>query len=171
MKIIPILSIIGWSNTGKTTLVGDLIEIYGKLGLKSAALKRTHDQIEMDRRGSDSRSYIERGAFAAGLDFPEGGYFFMPGFIWTDDSLRRIFKGADVIICEGLVLDGYPLIQTAGKASRISELKRTPDEWTAVITDREVLRKELTSFNIKSLKYDEIDQIPDIVNSSQPFQI
>ncbi|MBI9102938.1 MAG: molybdopterin-guanine dinucleotide biosynthesis protein MobB [Spirochaetales bacterium] len=168
MKEIPIFSIIGWSDTGKTTLIGDLIELYAGRGLKTAALKKTHKAVELDHEGSDSKTYRDKGAFGTCLASPEGGVFFLPDFSWSPETLRRVFHGADVIICEGLKLDGYPVIQTCGKAERMDELKGSPTEWSILITDSVKLKMSipdhLKKSNIHILSYRDIHRIPDLIS-------
>ena len=143
MKKIPIVTIIGWSNTGKTTLVCDLIRDFKNRGLRPAALKRTPEPVALDSPGTDSWNFAQNGAFSAGLATPEGCSFHFSDFELTPESLFRLFYGADIIICEGLKLPGYPIIQTAGKITDLSELKGDPQEWTAVVTDSPVLESEI----------------------------
>src|SRR5262249_26990818 len=53
---------IGYSNTGKTTLIEKLIPIFGARGLRVAAIKHAHHGFDMDRPGKDSYRYRMAGA-------------------------------------------------------------------------------------------------------------
>jgi molybdopterin-guanine dinucleotide biosynthesis protein B len=53
---------IGYSNTGKTTLIEKLIPLLGARGLRVSAIKHAHHGFDMDRPGKDSYRYREAGA-------------------------------------------------------------------------------------------------------------
>ncbi len=56
------IGIIGYSNTGKTTLIERLIPILRARGLTVSAIKNAHHGFDMDRPGKDSYRYREAGA-------------------------------------------------------------------------------------------------------------
>jgi molybdopterin-guanine dinucleotide biosynthesis adapter protein len=53
---------IGYSNSGKTTLIEKLIPLLTARGLRVAAVKNAHHGFDMDRPGKDSYRYREAGA-------------------------------------------------------------------------------------------------------------
>jgi molybdopterin-guanine dinucleotide biosynthesis protein B len=57
-----IISFIGYSNTGKTTLIEKLVALFNARGLRVAAIKHAHHGFDMDRPGKDSYRYREAGA-------------------------------------------------------------------------------------------------------------
>jgi molybdopterin-guanine dinucleotide biosynthesis protein B len=56
------IGIIGYSNTGKTTLIEKLIPIFRARGLSVSAIKNAHHGFDMDRPGKDSFRYRAAGA-------------------------------------------------------------------------------------------------------------
>jgi molybdopterin-guanine dinucleotide biosynthesis protein B len=56
------IGFIGYSNTGKTTLIEKLLPLFNARGLRVAALKHAHHGFDMDRPGKDSYRYREAGA-------------------------------------------------------------------------------------------------------------
>jgi molybdopterin-guanine dinucleotide biosynthesis protein B len=56
------IGVIGYSNTGKTTLIEKLIPIFRARGLAVSAIKNAHHGFDMDRPGKDSYRYREAGA-------------------------------------------------------------------------------------------------------------
>ena len=56
------IGFIGYSNTGKTTLIEKLIPIFRARGLAVSAIKNAHHGFDMDRPGKDSYRYREAGA-------------------------------------------------------------------------------------------------------------
>ena len=57
-----VVGFIGYSNTGKTTLIEKLIPIFTSRGLRVAAIKHAHHGFDMDRPGKDSYRYRQAGA-------------------------------------------------------------------------------------------------------------
>jgi len=56
------IGFIGYSNTGKTTLIEKLIPILRARGMTVSAIKNAHHGFDMDRPGKDSFRYREAGA-------------------------------------------------------------------------------------------------------------
>jgi molybdopterin-guanine dinucleotide biosynthesis protein B len=57
-----IIGFIGYSNTGKTTLIEQLIALFGARGLKVSTVKNAHHGFDMDRPGKDSYRYRQAGS-------------------------------------------------------------------------------------------------------------
>ena len=56
------IGFIGYSNSGKTTLIEKLIPLFIARGLRVAAIKNAHHGFDMDRPGKDSFRYRDAGA-------------------------------------------------------------------------------------------------------------
>jgi molybdopterin-guanine dinucleotide biosynthesis adapter protein len=56
------IGFIGYSNTGKTTLIEKLVPLFTAQGLRVAAIKHAHHGFDMDRPGKDSYRYRQAGA-------------------------------------------------------------------------------------------------------------
>ncbi len=54
--------IAGWKNSGKTTLVAGLIEIFTQRGLVVSTLKHAHHSFDLDQPGTDSHRHRTAGA-------------------------------------------------------------------------------------------------------------
>ncbi|MCK8828548.1 molybdopterin-guanine dinucleotide biosynthesis protein B [Natroniella acetigena] len=60
--MIPVVSIIGWSNSGKTTFITHLIPELKKRGYKIATIKHDAHKFEIDKPGKDSWRHRKAGA-------------------------------------------------------------------------------------------------------------
>ena len=58
----PVFGVIGWKNSGKTTLVARLIEEFTRRGLKVSAIKHAHHNFQIDHEGRDSWRFRHAGA-------------------------------------------------------------------------------------------------------------
>jgi molybdopterin-guanine dinucleotide biosynthesis protein B len=61
-RAMKVIGFIGYSNTGKTTLIEKLIPLLIAGGLKVSTVKNAHHGFDMDRPGKDSHRYREAGS-------------------------------------------------------------------------------------------------------------
>lgn len=76
----PVLLVVGYSKSGKTTLIEKLIQALGARGLRVAAIKHVphHPEALTDTPGTDSWRYSRSGASVSGLVTSQGMAFFWP---------------------------------------------------------------------------------------------
>jgi molybdopterin-guanine dinucleotide biosynthesis protein B len=102
------IGFIGYSNTGKTTLIETLIPIFRARGLAVSAIKNAHHGFDMDRPGKDSYRYRQAGA---------GQVLIATGQRWalltetpqapaTLDDLLAQLAPCDLVIIEGFKSEG-----------------------------------------------------------------
>lgn len=58
----PIIGIVGWKNSGKTTLAVRLVEALTRRGLRIATIKHAHHALRLDDEGTDSARHRAAGA-------------------------------------------------------------------------------------------------------------
>ena len=58
----PVMGIIGWKNSGKTTLVVALVRELTARGFRVATVKHAHHAFDIDQPGKDSYLHREAGA-------------------------------------------------------------------------------------------------------------
>ena len=66
-----IFGIIGWKNSGKTTLMARLLEEFTRRGHSVSALKHAHHSFDIDHPGRDSYRFREAGARQVALGFAQ----------------------------------------------------------------------------------------------------
>lgn len=59
---VPLLGIVAWSGTGKTTLLQQIIPLLKARGIRSGLIKHTHHQTDIDTPGKDSYLLRKAGA-------------------------------------------------------------------------------------------------------------
>jgi molybdopterin-guanine dinucleotide biosynthesis protein MobB len=118
---IPIISIVGKSNSGKTTLVEKLIPELVQRGYRVATIKHNKHGFDIDHEGKDSWRHKKAGACATVIACPTRMALIED--IDRDYSLGEIrdkyIKDADVILAEGYKGNPFPKIEVFR-----SELKR-----------------------------------------------
>ncbi|QTL98894.1 molybdopterin-guanine dinucleotide biosynthesis protein B [Iocasia frigidifontis] len=60
--MIPIVSIVGWTNSGKTTFITKLIPVLKSRGYRIATIKHNAHKFEIDKEGKDSWRHRQAGA-------------------------------------------------------------------------------------------------------------
>jgi molybdopterin-guanine dinucleotide biosynthesis protein B len=61
-RAMKVIGFIGYSNTGKTTLIERLIPLFIARGLRVSTVKNAHHGFDMDRPGKDSFRYRQAGS-------------------------------------------------------------------------------------------------------------
>lgn len=96
-----VISIVGPTGSGKTTLIEGLIQQLSGKGLAVAAIKYTHHRIVMDRPGKDSYRLREAGAVSVGVVSPEGWAVLADEPKISIENLLAKLPSSDLVITEG----------------------------------------------------------------------
>lgn len=112
----PRIHIVGRKNSGKTTLVCELVRELASRGIRVATVKHTHHQHELDTPGKDSHKHREAGAAAVGILSPHMTALFIP--IDRDErrqqryeEFEKLFANCDLILVEGDLQATAPRIE------------------------------------------------------------
>lgn len=113
----PIVSIVGHSQSGKTTLIEKLIPELKSRGYRVATVKHTHHEATFDEPGKDSWRHIHAGSDATILSSQNQLVLIKPGC--SDDVINEISvllgEDYDIIIVEGLRQGNAPKIEVHRK--------------------------------------------------------
>ncbi|WP_458122857.1 molybdopterin-guanine dinucleotide biosynthesis protein B [Paenibacillus sp. Z3-2] len=103
-----IIQIVGYKNTGKTTMTAAIIGYFSSMGLKVAAIKHDgHDHFEMDQEGTDSYLFGEAGASAVVVMSEKRTSIMERQATKLEDMLSHL-SGYDWIVIEGFKEASYP---------------------------------------------------------------
>lgn len=103
-----IIQIVGYKNTGKTTLTAALIRHFSSMGLKVAAIKHDgHDHFEMDQEGTDSYQFGDAGASAVVVMSEKRTAIMEQKATRLEDMLSHL-SGYDWVVIEGFKDASYP---------------------------------------------------------------
>jgi molybdopterin-guanine dinucleotide biosynthesis protein B len=139
--VIPVLSVVGRSNSGKTTLLEKLIRELTRRGRRIGTIKHHfHGPVEVDIPGKDSWRHKRAGARTVALVSPET--LFVLGDIegkWTLESIahQALFE-VDLILTEGFKSGPMPKIEVNRAAQEMPLLCGPADNLVAVVTDRDL---------------------------------
>lgn len=111
-----ILQIVGYKNSGKTTLTTKLIEYFTKMGIRTASLKHHgHGGVPEGIDSTDSEKHKKAGSVIAGVE--GDGFFQLSKEHWTLSEMIEIYKmmQVDFLLIEGFKKENYPKIVLINK--------------------------------------------------------
>jgi molybdopterin-guanine dinucleotide biosynthesis protein B len=110
---IPYVSFVGRSNTGKTTVIEQLIPILVRKGIKVAVIKHHHNDFEIDKPGKDTYRYKQAGATMSILASP-GKVAVVEDTeneLTLEEIMARYIHDIDLLIIEGFKGEKVPKIE------------------------------------------------------------
>jgi len=158
----PILTFIGWHNSGKTSLIREVVRRLRDRGYKIAVIKSTkHRGLNLDSPGSDSCLYGKDGIESVALICPDDLILFQEN---TGEDLKhlafRLFPDVDLVIGEGFKhASGIPKIEVTRADESKEPLRESISDVRAVVSDYEV------SFD-KVFKISQVAELTDFIENS-----
>ena len=112
-RVMPILSVIGRSNTGKTTLLEKLIPILRSRGLRIGTIKHHARDFEIDKEGKDSYRHKKAGANIAMITSPEKIALVADARAGLPlaELVKRYMRDIDLVITEGYKREHMPKLE------------------------------------------------------------
>jgi molybdopterin-guanine dinucleotide biosynthesis protein MobB len=157
--MIPIISIVGSSNSGKTTLIERLIPEFVKRGYRVATIKHHAKDFQIDHRGKDSWRHKEAGAHAVVISSPQK--VALVEDVSHDHSpeelAARFIQGVDIIIAEGFKRAKQPKVEVFRKGVHPHPLAPELENVIAVASD------EPLTLDIPCLSLNDISGIADAI--------
>lgn len=141
---VPRIHVVGRKNSGKTTLICELLTELKCRGIRTASIKHTHHQHELDTPGKDSFRHREAGAAAVGILSPHMTAMFFPCERDTASSadheqryagLQAAFRGCDLILVEGDLKTTAIKIEVWRAESRHPPYAESDESISAIVTD------------------------------------
>lgn len=100
-KNIPVFAVSGIKNSGKTTLIAQLLPILTEHGIKTAVIKHDGHDFDPDVPGTDTYRHFHAGAYGTAV-FSASKYMVVKQAPHTSgEQLMEWFPEADLILLEG----------------------------------------------------------------------
>ncbi|MFO8240392.1 MAG: molybdopterin-guanine dinucleotide biosynthesis protein B [Dissulfuribacterales bacterium] len=160
--MIPILTFIGWHNSGKTTVVREVVRKLRGRGYKIAVIKSTeHRGLNIDIHGSDSYLYRKDGIESVALICPDTMITFQKNIGEDLKHLAfRLFPYVDLVIGEGFKhAYGIPKIEVTRASESKEPLRDSISDVCAVVSDYEVSFDRVFSIN-------QVGELTDFIENS-----
>jgi len=136
--MIPIISIVGKSDSGKTTLIEKLLPELTRRGYRIATVKHDMHGFEVDREGKDSWRHKQAGAHTVVISAPQKVALIRD--VEKDLTLSEIrgrwIQDVDLILSEGYKTDVQPKIEVFRKEKHKKLLCTEKDNLIAVVSNQ-----------------------------------
>jgi molybdopterin-guanine dinucleotide biosynthesis protein B len=136
--MIPILSIVGKSDSGKTTLIEKLVPELTRRGYRVATVKHDIHGFEVDREGKDSWRHKQAGAHTVIISSPQKVALIrdVKKDSTLDEIRKRWVQDVDLLISEGYKKDVQPKIEVFRKEKHKKLLCTKKDNLVAIVSNR-----------------------------------
>jgi len=147
----PIVSIVGKSKSGKTTLLEKLIGELKSRGYRVATVKHTPQEVTLDEPGKDSWRHTQAGSQATLISSPDKIALIKPtsGDLSLEQITYLLGEDYDIILTEGFRRGDAPKIEVHRKQAGppLASVKKL----IAIATD-EPLETKARQFSIEDIK-------------------
>jgi molybdopterin-guanine dinucleotide biosynthesis protein B len=135
--MIPIVSIVGWSNSGKTTLIEKLIAELTIRGYRVATIKHNRHGFEIDHEGKDSWRHKQAGAVTTVIASPRKVAVIedVESDYGIGELASRYIRDADIVLAEGFKENPFPKIEVYRTDLKRERLTGDQDNVIALAVD------------------------------------
>jgi molybdopterin-guanine dinucleotide biosynthesis protein B len=133
----PIISIVGKSDSGKTTLLEALLGVLGQRGYRIAVIKHAADSFEIDTPDKDSWRLSRASSEAAAISSKDRLVIFrrLQNEADPQELVQYVGSDFDLVLTEGFKQYPYPKIEVIRDGQGM-ELLSPPEQLLAVVTDK-----------------------------------
>lgn len=156
---IPVVSVVGKSDSGKTTVMEGLIRALTARDYRVATVKHHVHEVDIDVPGKDSWRHAHAGAVTTMISAPS--QFAVVRVTDRDRTLEELVDAAgdaDVLLTEGFQRAGDVKIEVSRRA-RSTELVNDPATLFAVVTDN----PEFGDLSVPAFGLDDTEGLADLV--------
>ena len=151
--MIPIVSIVGKSDSGKTTLIEKLLPELVRRGYRIATVKHDVHGFEVDREGKDSWRHKKAGAHTVIISSPQKVALIrdVEKDLTLDELREKLVQDVDLVLSEGYKKDVQPKIEIFRKEKH-KELLCTPKDNLVAIVSNQAFDIGVPCFGLDDMK-------------------
>lgn len=132
---VPVISLVGKSGVGKTTVLERIIRELKRRGYRVGTVKHDTHGFEVDKPGKDSWRHARAGSDVVAIAGPRKlALIRQLGEEMPLDDVVRLMQDVDLVITEGYKRGDKPKIEVT-RSERGTELLCTAEELIAIMTD------------------------------------
>ena len=155
----PIVSVIGNSESGKTTLIIKLVQELKSRGYRVATIKHVPQEVDFDEAGKDSWRHIQAGSEATAISSPDKIVLIKPVTKEADlDEVAHLLgEDYDIILTEGFKNGNAPKIEVHRKDT--GPLLKNIRKLVGIVTDEPLETKA------RQFSFDDINSLVDLLEA------
>ena len=160
-----IIGVVGWKNSGKTTLIEKLINEFNNRSLTVSTIKHSHHNFSVDKHGSDSFRHFNAGAKETILGSEKKWVKFSRQISDPKPNLAFLIEQiipVDIVIVEGFKSSGHKKVEVVDPISERKPLYET---------DKTICGLIINQLNIKDailpqFQRDNVQEICDFIQTT-----
>ncbi|MEW6674152.1 MAG: molybdopterin-guanine dinucleotide biosynthesis protein B [Thermodesulfobacteriota bacterium] len=156
----PIISIVGKSESGKTTLLEKLIPELKRRGYRIGVIKHAVHEFVFDKPGKDSWRHKAAGAEAVLVAAPGTIVMVKNGRGETLDELGEYFRDMDLVLTEGFKHGDKPQIEIFRKERHQQPLSAGNSKLIAMVTNADI------QLNVPTFGLEDIVPLADLIEET-----
>jgi len=147
-RSVPVISVVGWANTGKTTFLEKLVAELRARGRRVGVIKHHRGPFEMDRPGKDTWRLARAGAACTAIAGPG-----KVGLVLEFDGdpaveeVAILMPGMDLIITEGYKQAAFPQLEVRRTGCGEGRPASRPGQLAAVVGERSLCTEDVPCFD------------------------
>ena len=150
------IAVIGWKNSGKTTLVSRLVSHLRKKKFKVGVVKHAHHTFDIDHPNTDSYKIRQAGSYKTTI-VSEKRLAHIEEKISSEIDIEELIKfnnGCDILIFEGFkIIKKLPKIEVNLTKNNRELLYKSFDNVKLLVSD------DMSEHPIKVLRHDQVNEI------------
>lgn len=147
----PIISIVGKSESGKTTLIEKLVPELKRRGYLIGVVKHSRSGFDIDKKGKDSWRHKQAGADMVMIASAGRIAMVKDDSCESLDCLEKYFQDMDLILTEGYKKENKPKIEVFRIARHPEPLCENDNTLIAMVTDSD-LSIQVPKFGFEDIK-------------------
>ncbi len=149
-----VFGIVGWKNSGKTTLVARLVTDLKSRGFSVSTMKHAHHAFDLDQPGRDTYKHREAGAQEVVISSSRRWaimHELQRDENYTLDELLAKMQPVDIVLVEGFKSNAHPKIETHRSQSEVPLVSAENKTIIAVASDCDVDTNDLPCLNLNDV--------------------
>ena len=149
-----LFGIVGWKNSGKTTLVARLVTDLKSRGFSVSTMKHAHHAFDLDQPGRDTYKHREAGAQEVVISSSQRWaimHELQRDENYTLDDLLAKMQPVDIVLVEGFKSNAHPKIETHRSQSEMPLVSAENKTIIAVASDCDVDTNGLPCLNLNDV--------------------
>jgi molybdopterin-guanine dinucleotide biosynthesis protein B len=155
--MVPIISVVGKSKSGKTTLIVKLIPELKRRGYRVGTVKHASHDFDMDKKGKDSWRHKAAGADTVIVASSERIVMVKDENFVQLENIEKYFDDVDLVITEGFKKENRPKIEVYRPHNNKKPLCNDDKTVIALVTDTDI------SVNVPTFGLEEIEALSDLI--------
>ena len=160
-----IIGVVGWKNSGKTTLIEKLINEFNQRSLTVSTIKHSHHNFSVDKRGTDSFRHFNAGTKETILASEKKWIKFSRQS--SDSKVNLPYLIAQIIPVDIVIVEGFK----DGDHIKIEVVNALSDRKPLYETDRTICgliisQQKIENSGLPQFERDDIEQICDFIEKT-----